>query len=420
MSNMKIDNEKEVNRGLSEEVNRVLSEIASALVGQFEMSMLLDQVVNTAMRTLNAEVCSIFLEEKENEPGIITMMAGSGFAKTLVGIAKYKIGEAFTGYVAQSGKRFNIRTRHELESLTIEGNKVWEGKHDKSQWPTGVSQFRNLIALPLKIKGQTLGVMKVENKDEKIADYFSEDDERYLETIANVVALAIENARLHERVAKQLKAIAAKASHRIGNQLTNYDGIELDLYDEAQRLVPDKTTLKQLSERIGSTTRGIKSMMDEFQNYGKPMKLIRAPALFNKIVEDEAWLAKPPQGVTIEKDLDPTLTYTSIDAMRFGEAFKELFRNSLKAINDSGAGSKIVVRTKLTVENSILVTVEDDGPGIPDDFPVFEPFQAASPSSTGLGLATVKELVEAHGGRITSDSDCALGGACISFELPIT
>lgn len=402
------------------EVNRVLSEIASALVGQFEMSRLLDQVVNTAMRTLNAEVCSIFLEDKEKEPGFISMMAGSGFAKTLVGVARYKIGEGFTGYVAQSGRRFNIRTRLELESLTIDNQRVWLGKHDKSQWPSGVSQFRNLIALPLKIKDQTLGVMKVENKDEKIGSHFSEDDERYLETIANVVALAIENARLHERVAKQLKAIAAKASHRIGNQLTNYDGIELDLYDEIQRLVPDKTILRQLSERIGSTTRGIKSMMEEFQNYGKPIKLDRTPASINAIVENEAWLAKPPLGITILQDLDSSIPTVRIDAMKFGEAFKELFRNSLKAIHDAGRGSKILVRTRLSPERTIVVTVQDDGPGMPVDFPVFEPFQAASPSSTGLGLATVKELVEAHGGRISSDPVCELGGACIIFELPVT
>jgi len=60
------------------DINEVLAEITSALVGHFKMPILLDEVVNTSMRTLNAEVCSIFLEDKEKEPGVLTMRAGLG------------------------------------------------------------------------------------------------------------------------------------------------------------------------------------------------------------------------------------------------------------------------------------------------------------------------------------------------------
>ena len=52
------------------------------------MDKLLDQVVSTAMETLHAEVCSIFLLEMEKDKEILVMRAGSGFAKPLVGKAK--------------------------------------------------------------------------------------------------------------------------------------------------------------------------------------------------------------------------------------------------------------------------------------------------------------------------------------------
>lgn len=400
------------------EINLVLSEIASALVGQFEMSRLLDQVVNTSMRTLSAEVCSIFLEDKEKEPGVITMMAGSGFARPLVRKAKYQIGEGFTGYVAMHGKRFNIKTRDELESLRIDGQPIWKGKHDDEQWPSRVSEFRNLIALPLKIKDQILGVIKVENKDANIGTSFTEDDEKYFETIANVVALAIENARLHERVEKQLKAIAAKASHRIGNQLTNYDGIELDIADEAERVVPDRQALADIGKRIAATTMSLKRMIGEFKNYGRPLRLDKRPVDMNKIITDEAWYVRLPEGIVIERELQPSLPFVSADASKFGEAFKELYGNSIRAIHGVKKDGKIVVRTSLTADKTILVGIYDDGPGFPTDFPVFEPFQTTNTNSTGLGLATVKELVEAHGGQIRSLPHCSLGGACVEFELP--
>lgn len=401
------------------EINLVLSEIASALVGQFEMSRLLDQVVNTSMRTLNAEVCSIFLEDKEKEPGVITMMAGSGFAKPLVGKAKYAIGEGFTGYVAKYGMRFNIKKRGELESLKIDGQPIWKGKHDDVQWPSRVSEFRNLIALPLKIKDQILGVIKVENKDARVGTSFTEDDEKYFETIANVVALAIENARLHERVEKQLKAIAAKASHRIGNELTNYDGIELDIVDEAARVVPDKQALYDIARRMAATTLSLKRMIGEFKNYGKPLRLDKYAVDMNEIIKNEAWHARPPEGIVIEKILQTPLPLVSIDASKFGEAFKELFGNSIRAIQGVRRHGKIVVQTSVTSDGMLLVAIYDDGPGFPSDFPVFEPFQTTNTNSTGLGLATVKELVEAHGGQIRSVPHCSLGGACVEFELPL-
>ncbi|MCK5408791.1 MAG: hypothetical protein KAJ30_00880, partial [Candidatus Heimdallarchaeota archaeon] len=48
----------------------------------------------------------------------------------------------------------------------IGGKKAWKGNFDKQQWPSGESEFRNGIGLPLRIKNQTLGVIKVENKIE--------------------------------------------------------------------------------------------------------------------------------------------------------------------------------------------------------------------------------------------------------------
>ncbi|MEA2564181.1 MAG: two-component system, NtrC family, sensor histidine kinase HydH [Acidobacteriota bacterium] len=408
------------------DINKVLSDITSALVGHFEMNSLLDQVVNTSMRTLNAEVCSIFLEDREKEPGFITMMAGSGFARSLVGKAKYKIGEGFTGYVAKSGQVFNIRTRGQLESLEIDGMKIWQGRYDSSQWPSGQSEFRSLVAVPLRIKDQILGVIKIENKNENAGPYFTDEDQRYFETIANVVALAIENVRLHLRVETQLKAIAAKASHRIGNQVTNYDGVELYLKDEIRRPVPDKQALDGIRERIATTTKNLKRMIEEFQNYGKPLHLEIRAADINEIITNEAWLARPPAEIQILQSLAPGLPKALIDPGRFAEAIKELFRNALKTMHNEGVSSHtnpteglIYVTTGTSGTEGIIIRIEDNGPGFPPDFPIFEPFQTMNPNSTGLGLATVKELVEAHKGKIKALKSTELGGACIEIEIPV-
>ncbi|MBN2287095.1 MAG: GAF domain-containing sensor histidine kinase [Tissierellales bacterium] len=414
---------------------QVLSSITSAVVGHFEMSKLLDQVVNTSMATLHAEVCSIFLVEREKDYSVLIMRAGSGFAKPLVGIAKYQFGEGFTGYIAAHKKGFNIHTRKQLETLTVDGQNVWQGKHDPKQWPSGKSEFRNCIALPLMIKGECLGVIKVENKQQSYGEYFTEDESSYFEIIANVVALAVENAKLHQQTENQLKAIAGKAAHRIHNQAANYDGIEFSLENEFEKPVPDRAQLQQIVKRLQQTTRSLKRMTEEFKNYGKPLRLNKEISDINKIIIDEVWLAKPPDTIKINYNLSPNIPKVYIDSPRFAEAIKELLRNSIKAIS-----SKVTARGTIEISNKtvpyslnpnrtissddtstitwIYVTIQDDGPGFPEGFPIFEPFHSTDPSSTGLGLATVKELIEAHGGHIWM-TPCE-EGTRIGMEIPVS
>ena len=181
----------EIVKDKSDTISKALAEVASAVVGHFKMQELLDQIIDITMKTLNAEVCSIFLEDREKNPGYIKCVAGSGFAKKIINIAEYKIGEGFTGSIAKLGLPLNIRNEEQLKQYK------WKGKYDNIQWTSGKSEFRNLIALPLRIKDRILGVIKVENKIN--GAYFTDEDQTNFETISNVIALAIENAKLHEK-----------------------------------------------------------------------------------------------------------------------------------------------------------------------------------------------------------------------------
>ena len=405
------------------DINQVLSDITGALVGQFYLKDLLDKVVTVAMRLLKAEVCSIFLEDKEKHPNRIKMMAGSGFAEVLIGEAEYEIGKGFTGFIAQTGRKFNIKDSKQLQNLKDEetGATIWEGKHDDKQWATGESEFRNLVALPLKIKNQIFGVIKVENKREDFGNYFSDEDERIFEIIANVVALAIENARLHSKIETQLKAISAKAAHRINNQAANYDGIELDLESELLDHC-NKDNLSFIHKRLIETTKNLKKMIGEFKNYGKPLIIEKKVSSINKIIKNEVWYAKPSEKIKIEHDLDDTLPDLLIDEGRFAESIKELIFNSMKAVEKNLTEEGLIkLKTELKKEENIkevIVNIEDSGPGFPESDLIFEPFYSTDTQSTGLGLATVKELVEKHGGTIQADKSI-LGGACIQFTIPI-
>ena len=402
----------------------VLSSITGALEGQLDMQLLLDQVVTTSMETLWAEVCSIFLVEREGDRESVVMRAGSGFAKRVVNKAKYELGEGLTGHVVQNMKGYNFGSRDELENLKENGKLIWEGKHDKRQWESGQSEFRNGIVLPLIIRGRCLGVIKVENKHPAAGERFCELDQLYLTTIANVVALAIENAKLHERTEVQLKAIAGKAAHRICNQTTDYDGIEKYLEAEIIGGVPNLNQLGVILDRLRASTRNLKRTTDEFKNYGKPIHLNPTRRDVNRIIEDEVRLVETNHKVPIQMSLDHNLPMLLVDAPRFAEAIKELLLNSVTAIKKKSAQDEegnIQVTSQFvqhTEPYSVHVTITDNGPGFQPNFPLFEPFYSTNPDSMGLGLATVKELIEAHKGSIQTQA--VNNGASIRIEIPFS
>ena len=124
-------------------------------------------------------------------------------------------------------------------------------------------------------------------------------------------------------------------------------------------------------------------------------------------------------GLRVEADLVPAKVFG--DGDRLGQAFRNLLENSLR-YTDRGGVLRIGVRRDA---GRVAVRFEDSAPGVaPDALPhLFERFFRAEGSrnrahgGAGLGLAIVRNIVEAHGGRIAAQAS-ALGGLAVSIELP--
>lgn len=108
------------------------------------------------------------------------------------------------------------------------------------------------------------------------------------------------------------------------------------------------------------------------------------------------------------------------DPIQMEQVLNNLIRNGIQA-----AGKNGTVRVSWNADpdaGTVVFNVEDDGPGISEEMKskLFEPFFTTKPvgSGTGLGLAVVHGIVEAHNGHIeTADSE--LGGLCFSLHLPL-
>ena len=111
--------------------------------------------------------------------------------------------------------------------------------------------------------------------------------------------------------------------------------------------------------------------------------------------------------------------FVEADSALLKRAINNLLSNALRYADEK-------IQLSATLENeTILFTVEDDGPGIPTDHWnfIFDPFYSADPSRNkantgfGLGLAIVKLIVERHGGRAEVGASL-LGGAKFTLQIP--
>ena len=71
------------------------------------------------------------------------------------------------------------------------------------------------------------------------------------------------------------------------------------------------------------------------------------------------------------------------------------------------------------VDGSMQLTVEDEGPGLPDTANLFVPFFTTKPTGSGIGLALSRQIAEAHGGTLALENRTDAKGCRAVLRLPI-
>ena len=135
------------------------------------------------------------------------------------------------------------------------------------------------------------------------------------------------------------------------------------------------------------------------------------PVDLSAILDDVAAGARR-SGAVIDLDVPAGLTLKlRADAVR---------RAVTNLVDNARRHGRHVALAAVSQERSVLVTVDDDGPGIPADRreSVFRPFESGSSGGTGLGLTIARDIVRAHGGEIVLE-DSPLGGLRARIRLPV-
>ncbi len=125
---------------------------------------------------------------------------------------------------------------------------------------------------------------------------------------------------------------------------------------------------------------------------------------------------KVPEGIRVEIDLGEGFNALNVDASRLRRAIANIVNNAIEAMPNGGTLHVKVANDK----NSINVSVSDTGVGIPEQARtlVFKPFYTTKPRGLGLGLFYSKDIIEAHGGKISYKSTPG-EGTTFTVELPL-
>jgi two-component system sensor histidine kinase KdpD len=289
--------------------------------------------------------------------------------------------------------------------------------------------------IPLRIGERAVGVLELVPQSGEQLDL---EREHLLRTFANGAAIALEQARLarEEQAAavalesdKLKSALLSSVSHDLRTPLAGIkaaassllqhdvewsdedrDAFIADIDAEADRLTRLVSNLLDLSRIEAGAIRPDK----EWEDVGELLDHVLSRA--------RARITDHP----IETALADDLPLARLDAVQIEQVVTNLLENAAKY---SPAGSPIIVsatsRNSETGPSSLLITVRDFGPGIPigEQGKIFDKFYrvtntASRVSGTGMGLAIVKGLVEAHGGHVTVESRRDWGSA-FTVELPV-
>ncbi len=216
--------------------------------------------------------------------------------------------------------------------------------------------------------------------------------------------------------------VARRIAHEIRNPLTPIRlSAERLQRKYADRLGEDRAAFERAVATIVRQVDAIGRLVSEFSAFARMPRPRPAAADLGELVGEAVELerARTP-AVAIDWTPPAEPLPLLCDREQIVQALTNLLKNAVEAVAEGGRpGGRVVVRATRE-DGSAVVTIDDDGPGLPaaERHRLFEPYVTTKHRGSGLGLAIVRKIVEEHGGRVEL-CDRPEGGARARLLLPI-
>jgi len=375
-------------------------------------------ITREASLLMGAKMCSLLMLDDTRE--WLELRASHGAGAHYLGKPRLNVAESLLGIV--------VRRRKPIQVENVQTSSRYQN--------VGIARAEGLVSLlsvPLVFGGQATGALSVYTGQ---PHSFSNEEIRILSALAGLSAIAIEKARLYERIVdveEQLRQneklsalglLAAEVAHEIRNPLTVMKMMFHSLNLEFAPGDPRAEDAKIMGGKMDHLNRIVEQILD-FARSTEPQL---APVNVNQLVDDLGLLTRHKlrnQDIELVRRLDPALPPVMADATQLEQALLNLTLNAVEAMP---AGGRLTISSRplrlprqSEQPTHIIVEFKDTGTGMSEEQrrrAFTSLLSTTKAKGTGLGLAIVSRVVETHRGRMKIQSRPG-HGTTISIILPL-
>ncbi len=401
------------------------SEVSRAATSLLALDELMNRSVNEILRAFpNIYHAQVFLLDENNENAVLRASTGHAGRQLLSIRHALPVGSAsIVGQATSTGEYALIRDTDRTQS-----GAAWR----PNQY---LPETRAELAIPLRLGTRVIGTLDVQSK---VVDAFTPSDIPVLQTMADQMATAIENARAYEQ---QLEAIErlkevdglkttflANMSHELRTPLNSIIGFSRLILKGIEGPLTERQQVDL--ETIHGSGQHLLGLIDTLLDHAKieagKMELDIEDTNLNHLIETVMRVAHglaKDKPIRLQSEVAPNLPMVRADPVRIRQVLMNLLSNAIKFTEEG------TVRVTATVlRDEIMVSVSDTGLGIPPEKQahLFDAFYQVDGSATrrvggtGLGLAITKSFVEMHQGQLWVESRGIPGqGSTFHILLPV-
>ncbi len=367
-------------------------EMAALISSTLDARQVRERAIEAAVMLVAAEAgCLILIDEKAKE---LFFEVTAGKQGEILKLIRLKRGEGIAGWVAEHGVPLTVLDAANDSRFCSQMDRI-----------TGFIT-KDMVCVPVTFKGRTLGVLEAINKK---SGTFTDQDKKLLVTLANQVAVALENARLYEENICQFKQmVSEEKKHR-----REKEKLLKDLHDGIGGITTNINLMAQLALKSGSTSDMIKALAtitDLSREGGAEIRSFmngfeNREANWHELISEFRRFANSicePHGISFSLNAIILHEDEKVGMYLYMTLFR-IFREALTNIIKHADARKVDVRLTVT-EEGVTFTVCDDGVGIGED------------NAIGRGLANMRMRADEIGGAFSMDSD---PGTSIHLRVPL-
>jgi signal transduction histidine kinase len=400
---------------------RTISRISTLINSSLDIREVLNNALAAVEQFIEVETSSIFELDAASGELYFSCARGTG-AEKIQGL-RLKIGEGIAGYVAQTEKPVMV--------ADVQHDPRFFGLFDHLSGFT----TKSMLCVPLRATYRLVGVMELLNK--KDGTSFNEEDLDIVTILANQIGVALENARLYQKLQEKLVVaveelkftqsklfqserlaalgkLAQGVAHEVRNPITIIGGMARLLSKKIPAADPGQELLKEITAALSR----LEMMVKEVESFARlPQPRPVATDILGVI--HAACSTLGPQfssrGVSLEITAPPDLPPIPLDAQLMSRVFRHLLENALEAMP---SGGNLSLRVVLEAQ-CVRITLQDTGTGIEEEILplVFDPFFSTKPRGTGMGLTIAHRIILEHKGELCLSSTTGVGTA-VDLWLP--